>query len=104
MREVMELDDEDISDEEFLLDPLQLFNDNLGTVQTINNPESTSQRSKHIGTRYFRIRQYVADQNIRVSYISTDYNVADFFTKGLRNPKFSYFKNILAIRTCVFGG
>ena len=44
MKEVMELDSESITDEELHMDPLQLFNDNLGTTQTLNNPGVTQGR------------------------------------------------------------
>ena len=98
MKSVMELDGESVSDEEFRLDPLQIFNDNLGTTQTINNPEATSQRSKHIDVRYLRIRQHVQRQQLRVSYLGTDFNVADFFTKALKNPKFSGFLKVIGMR------
>ena len=80
------------------MDPLQVFNDNLGTTQTINNPESTSQRSKHIDIRYLRVRQYVQKQLLRYSYIGTDFNVADFFTKALKNPKYGYFLEVIGMR------
>ena len=98
MEHVMELDGEDVPSESFELDPLQLFNDNLGTVQTINNPETTSQRSKHVDNRYYRIRQHVKRQEISVKYIGTDMNVADFFTKALVGDKFKCFRSIICIR------
>ena len=104
MRNVMELDGETISDEEFELDPLQLFNDNLGTTQTINNPESTSQRSKHLDIRYFRIRQHVKRQDIKVQYIGTDMNVADFFTKALTGDKFFQFRSVVGMKDVCAGG
>ena len=55
--------------------------------------------SRHIDTRYFRIRQHVAKQDIRVAYLGTDFNVADFFTKGLTNPKFKDFRHMLGLRS-----
>ena len=101
MRDVINADGEYPDPEKFKLDPLWLFNDNLGTTQTINRPETTSMNSRHIDTRYFRIRQHVAKQDIRVAYLGTDYNVADFFTKGLTNPKFKDFRNMLGLRSLV---
>ena len=83
---------------------LKLFNDNLGTTQPINNPESTSQRSKHLDIRYFRIRQHVARQDIKVQYIGTDLNVADFFTKALTGDKFFYFRSVVGMRDVCAGG
>ena len=87
-----------ITDEEYELDPLMIFNDNLGTTQTINNPDATSQRVKHIDNRYLRIRQYVKARAIRVSYIGTDLNIADFFTKGLTRVKFHKFRMYIGMR------
>jgi hypothetical protein len=101
MQDVINADGEYPDPEKFKLDPLWLFNDNLGTTQTINRPETTSMNSRHIDTRYFRIRQHVARQDIRVAYLGTDYNVADFFTKGLTNPKFKDFRHMLGLRSLV---
>ena len=97
-KDILERDGEYIPIAMFELDPLWLFNDNLGTTQTINRPETTSINSRHIDVRYFRIRQHVQNQDIRVAYLGTDYNVADFFTKGLINPKFSHFRDMLGLR------
>ena len=98
IRRKLELDGEYVTDEAYKADPLWLFNDNLGTTQTINRPESTSQGSKHIDTRYFRVRQWVQQKALRVAYVGTDYNVADFFTKGLHWPKFSKFRDRIGMR------
>ena len=95
----LELDGEHVSDEAYQADPLWVFNDNLGTTQTINRPDSTSQGSKHIDTRYYRVRQWVQQKALRVAYIGTDYNVADFFTKGLHWPKFSKFRDRIGLRS-----
>ena len=99
LKRKLELDGEYVSDEVFKLDPLWLFNDNLGTVQTINRPDSTSPGIKHIDTRYFRIRQSVEHGKLRVAYVGTDLNVADFFTKGLAWPKFSLFRDRIGLRS-----
>ena len=62
-----------------------LSRDNQATIFTANNPE-TSQRSKHLEIRWFRIRDYVKDLVLRVRHIPTGGNVADFFTKSLQGP------------------
>ena len=49
---------------------------------SVTNPE-TSQRTRHLETRYFKIRDYVRAMLIRVRHIGTDVNVSDFFTKAL---------------------
>ena len=52
-------------------------------------------RSKHIDVRFLKVREYVANGDLRVVHVRTDYNVADFFTKGLTIAKFSNFRNLL---------
>ena len=67
------------------LRPTWLLGDNQATIFTANNPE-TSQRSKHLEIRWFRVRDYVKDLTLRVRHIPTGGNVADFFTKSLQGP------------------
>ena len=98
MAEAVQSDSWFVPLEDYQMDPLLILNDNLGTVQTINNPESTSGRSKHIDTRYFRVRQHVKAKQLRFCWIETNFNIADFFTKGLRNPKFKFFCDVIGMR------
>ena len=74
--------------------PTPLLSDNKASTFTANNP-STGIRSKHIDVRFLKIREYVASGELRVVHVRTDYNVADFFTKGLTIQKFSNFRNML---------
>ena len=59
--------------------------------------EMTSQRTRHIETRYFKIRDYVRNLYIRVRHIGTDFNVSDFFTKALARNKFQEYRNYLGM-------
>ena len=45
--------------EQYTLEPPHLINDNKGTTQTVNNPVTNS-NTKHVATKYFRTRQYIA--------------------------------------------
>ena len=98
MKRKLECDSVFVSDDAYELDPLWLLNDNLGTTQTINNPNSASPGTKHIDTRFFRIRQWVSQSALRVAYVGTDFNIADYFTKGLQWPKFSKFRDRIGMR------
>ena len=91
-------DDVHVPDEAYVLDPLWLFNDNLGTTQTINNPDSSNPGTKHVDVRYFRIRQWVRENRLRVAYVGTNHNIADFFTKGLEKLKFRMFRGRIGMR------
>ena len=64
-----------------------LFNDNKGTAQTVNNPFTISS-TKHVATKYFRTRQYIAQRLLRVCYVPTTMNISKFFTKALTETPF----------------
>ena len=76
------------------LPPTPLLSDNKASTFTANTP-STGVRSKHIDVRFLKVREYVASGEIRVVHVRTDYNVSDFFTKGLTIQKFAGFRDLL---------
>ena len=77
------------------LRPTWLLGDNMSTTFTVNNPE-TSQRSKHLEIRWFRIRDYVKEGTLAVNHIRTGDNIADFFTKALQGSEsFDRFRSFL---------
>ena len=78
------------------IEPPYLFNDNKGTTQAVNNPVTNS-NTKHVATKEFRTRQYIAQRLLRVCYILTDMNIADFFTKALTETPFSKFRVFLGM-------
>ena len=67
--------------------PIKLYGDNKGAIDLAYNPEHHS-RTKHIDRRHFYIREMVENNEIVVPYVSTDENLADFFTKPLMAKKF----------------
>ena len=88
--------DDALYGEKFAIEPPYLFNDNKGTTQTVNNPVTNS-NTKHVATKEFRTRQYIAQRLLRVCYIPTDMNIADFFTKALTETPFSKFRAFLGM-------
>ena len=74
--------------------PTPLLGDNKASIFIANNPSSGTM-SKHIDVRYKKVREYVASGEVRVVHVRTDYNVADFFTKGLTISKFARFRDFL---------
>ena len=56
---------------------------------------STAQASKHLDTRYFKVRDHIRERKLRVNFLRTHVNVSDFFTKALGNPAFADFKQII---------
>ena len=73
-----------------------LFNDNKGTTQTANNPVTNS-NTKHVATKYFHTRQYIAQRLLRVCYVPTTMNISDFFTKALTETPFCMLRAYLGM-------
>ena len=90
------MDNNSTSDDTYFMKPFPLFNDNLGSVQTVNNPE-TSWRTRHLDVKYFKVRDYIREKKLLVSHIGTHNNVADFFTKALTWSFFNKFRTYLGI-------
>ena len=70
--------------------------DNKSVEFAVNNPE-TSQRTRHLDTRYFKVRDYIRDLDIRVRHIGTKFNPADFFTKALPRVDFERYRSYLGM-------
>jgi hypothetical protein len=62
-------------------DPIDLFMDNQAGIRVAYNPEHFG-RMKHVDRRHFYIREAVEDHKIRVPYVATGDNLADFLTKA----------------------
>ena len=69
--------------------PMSLSVDNQGAIDLAYNPEH-HQRTKHIERRHFFIREAVerGEIHVRVPFVKTDDNIADFFTKPLSSKRF----------------
>ena len=68
-------------------EPLDLFVDNQSAIAVAYNPE-LHQRTKHIERRHYFVREVVEAEKIRVPYVKSADNIADFFTKPLQGDKF----------------
>jgi hypothetical protein len=60
------------------------------------NPMSHS-RTRHIETRHHFIRELVDEGSIKMSYCSTDDQLADIFTKPVPSNKFIRFRDMLGV-------
>lgn len=63
-------------------EPTVIYCDNSGATALTNNPVFHA-RTKHIAVHHHFIRDMVAENQVRVYYISTKRNLADVLTKGL---------------------
>ena len=69
-------------------EPTEMHVDNQGAVFTAKYAGHSHSKMKHVARRHFWVRELVQNGQLRVSFIRTDYNVADLFTKALPTPRF----------------
>ena len=60
--------------------PINLFMDNESGIKVAYNPEHFG-RMKHVDRRHFFVRECVEEHKMRVPYVATGDNLADFLTK-----------------------
>jgi len=73
----------------FLLVP-HIFCDNQGSL-TLSKDPRMHKRSKHIDVHYHFVREKIDEEEVTVSYILSEMNIADMFTKTLGKTQFLSF-------------
>ena len=74
--------------------PVDMGMDNQAAIALSYNPEFHS-RTKHIDRRHFFVRECVENLQIRVPFVKTVDNLADFFTKPLSSKNFYRMRDII---------
>ena len=74
--------------------PVHLSLDNKSAIDLAYNPEHHS-RTKHIARRHYFVRECVEEGRLRVPFVATVDNMADFFTKPLRKKTFFYMRDMI---------
>ena len=74
--------------------PVEMGLDNQAAKAISYNPELHS-RTKHIDRRHFFVRECVENMQIRVPYVNTVDNLADFFTKALSTKNFYRMRDLI---------
>lgn len=77
--------------------PVELYLDNQSAIRLIKNPEMHT-RAKHISVRYHFIRELYEKGDINVTYVNTNDQEADIFTKALHRDKFQKLRHFLGVR------
>lgn len=72
--------------------PVRLSVDNQSAIAVAYNPEQHG-RLKHVDRRHFFIRECVENMQIVVPFVSSQENLADFFTKPLPHKQFFALRN-----------
>jgi len=72
-----------------------LMQDNTSTIKLAENGRSNSDRTRHIKIRYFFIKQFLDDGEMKISYCPTMHMVADILTKPLQGEHFEILRDML---------
>ena len=67
--------------------PLILYQDNTSAITLMEKGRSTSQRTKHIATRYFFVKDRISSE-IKLVHMGTKNMIADSYTKPLQGELF----------------
>ena len=62
--------------------------DNIGAIFLAEN-QNSSDRTKHVDTRFHFIRQYIKDGTIMIEFVHSSENDSDIFTKNVTSETFS---------------
>jgi hypothetical protein len=77
-------------------DAIEIFLDNKSTLALAKNPVFHD-RSKHIDTKYHFLRECIAKKEVQLKFEKTHDQVADIFTKSLKNDIFSKLRALLGV-------
>ena len=72
----------------------ELFEDNK-SCKALAKAQQMNPRTKYISLKYHHFRQYVASKLVTISYIDTNEQIADIFTKVLPDVKFFHLRKKL---------
>ena len=70
-------------------DYIKIFCDNTSTIHMMKNTNQYS-KTKNIEIRYYFLRDHCEKGDIDIDYVSTDFQLADIFTKPLDFARFSF--------------
>jgi hypothetical protein len=77
-------------------DHVKILCDNTSTIHMTKNANQHS-RTKHIDIRYHFLRDHHEKGDIEIDYVSTEFQLADIFTKPLDFNRFSFIRGELNI-------
>ena len=72
---------------------MEKIRDNTASISLIES--GVTKRSRHFSIDWFKFKDLVDNGELKVSWVPTDQNIADFFTKKLSKDKFTLFRDIL---------
>ena len=82
--------------------PIEVFVDNIGAI-FLSKTAKTNNHTKHIDTRYHFVREYIEKGVLKVIFVKSKDNVADFMTKNLPKQDFVRHVENLKLKNCALG-
>lgn len=76
--------------------PISVFNDNQACIASLTNGQFRAS-TRHVGVRYFWLRELVGKGEVKIEYLRTDEMIADGLTKGLESGKHQGFTRMLSM-------
>jgi hypothetical protein len=78
-------------------DPMEIYCDNLSSIQLAKNPVFHA-RTKHIEVHYHFVRERVLSDEVELTHVPPNRQIADIFTKPLGLDKLRQFSGVLGLR------
>jgi hypothetical protein len=75
--------------------PVHACQDNLSTIALTAKGKSTSDRTRHIGIRFFWIKDLIDRKEVSLQHISTHDMMADILTKPLQGIQFVRLRDLI---------
>ena len=79
----------------YAIGPALIFQDNTSTMSLVKNGKSNSERTKHISTRFYFIKDRVDNYEIRIEHLRTNDMIADILTKPITGALFVKLRSLL---------
>jgi len=76
--------------------PISVFNDNQACISSLMNGQLRAS-TRHVGVRYFWLRELVHEGKVTIMYLRKDEMIADGLTKGLERGKHQGFTRMLSM-------
>ena len=87
-----------LTDYGFTFDRIPMYCDSKSVIAISCNPVHHS-KTKHIKVRYHFIKEHVEEGTVELSFVKTDYQLADLFTKALPKERFDYLVRRIGMRS-----
>ena len=79
----------------YKVEPAIIYQDNTSTMSLVKNGKSNSERTKHISTRFYFIKDRVDNFEIKIEHMRTTEMIADILTKPITGALFLKLRELL---------